>query len=284
WNLDLKAAATQGSFGGLRYQDLKVEMKTLDGKLHVNSFQFKGAGGDFWSEGWIQPAEKGIRFEIKPRVSNVEAKPFFRALLRKGREEKIDISGRVHISKVELRGEGEDFQKAKESLSGGLKLEFENGVIERFNILAKVFSILNVSQLFKLRFPDLSTKGLPYRQITATIQVKEGVASTEDFLVDSDAIRITLLGKMDLGKNQIDARVGVHPLGTVDTVLSSVPIVGYILTGKEKAFLSVIYEVKGDLDDPKVDAIPLKSAGEGFLGIMKRILETPLRPFQKNNK
>lgn len=284
WNIDLKIEATQGSYSGLRYHDLKVGMKTVDGGLHIDSFQFRGAGGDFWSEGWIQPAEKGIRFEIKPRVSNMEAKPLLRLLLRKGREEKIDISGRVHINKVELRGEGEDFQKAKESLDGGLRLEFENGVIERFNILAKVFSVLNVSQLFKLRFPDLRTKGLPYRHITATVQVKEGIASTDDFLVDSDAMRITLLGKIDLGKNKIDARVGVHPLGTVDSVLSNVPIVGYILTGKDKAFLSVVYEVKGDLDDPKVDAIPLKSAGEGFLGIMKRILETPLRPFQKNQK
>jgi uncharacterized protein YhdP len=214
----------------------------------------------------------------------MESKAFLLALLQKGREEKIDISGRVHIHKVELRGEGEDFQKVKESLQGGLRLEFENGVIERFNILSKVFSILNVSQLFKLRFPDLRTKGLPYRQIKATIEVKEGVASTEDFLVDSDAMRVTLLGRLDLGKNQIDARVGVHPLGTVDTVLSNVPIVGYILTGKDKAFLSVVYEVKGDLDDPKIEPIPLKSAGEGFLGIMKRILETPLRPFQKNQK
>jgi len=284
WNMDIRLAAAQGSYSGLHYQDLKVEMKTVDGRLHIGSFQFRGAGGDFWGEGWIEPAERGIRFEIKPRVSNMEAKAFLRALLQKGKEERIDVSGRVHIHKVELRGGGEDLQKVKESLQGRLNLEFENGVIERFNVLSKVFSVLNVSQLFKLRFPDLSTKGLPYRHITATVQVKEGVASTEDFLVESDAIRITLLGKLDLGKNQIDARIGVHPLGTVDTVLSNVPIVGYILTGKERAFLSIVYEVKGDLDDPKIEAIPLKSAGEGFLGIMKRILETPFRPFQKNQE
>jgi uncharacterized protein YhdP len=214
----------------------------------------------------------------------MEAKAFLRALTGKGREEKVDVSGRVHVSKVVLSGEGNDLQEVKASLNGSLRLECLNGVIERFNILSKVFSVLNVSQLFKLRFPDLKTKGLPFRSITANITVKEGVASTEDFLVDSDAMRITLVGKVDLKKSTIDARVGVHPLGTVDTVLSHVPIVGYILTGKEKAFLSVVSEVKGDLDDPKVEAIPLKSAGEGFLGLLKRILETPIRPFQKNEK
>jgi hypothetical protein len=79
----------------------------------------------------------------------------------------------------------------------------------------------------------------------------------------------------------IDAKIGIHPLVTLDTVLSNVPIAGYIITGKDKAFLSFIYEVKGDLDNPKIEAIPIKSIGEGFLGIIKRLLETPLRPFQK---
>jgi len=282
WNFDIKVEANQGSYRGLQYRDLKIGMKTVDQRLFIRPLQFRGLRGDFWGEGWIQPSQKGIQFEIKPRVSNMEAKSFLRVLLGKGKEEKVELSGRVHIDKVELRGEGEDFQRVKESLSGMLRLEFENGVIERFNILSKIFSVLNVSQLFKLRFPDLKTKGLPYRQIAATVRLKEGVASTEDFLVDSDAIRITILGKVDLGKNQIDARVGVHPLGTVDTVLSNVPIVGYILTGRDKAFLSVVYEVKGPLEDPKIEAIPIKGAGEGFLGIIRRILETPLRPFQKS--
>jgi uncharacterized protein YhdP len=192
------------------------------------------------------------------------------------------ITGRVHIDKVELRGEGENFQKMKESLNGKLRFEMENGTIEKFNILSKIFSILNVSQLLKGRLPDLATKGLPYRQILGNFYVKDGVASTDDFLVDSDAMRITLLGKIDLGKNLIDVRVGVHPLVTIDTILSSVPIAGYILTGEDKGFISYFYQVKGSLDDPKIEAIPFKFVEESTWGIIKRLLGTPLRPFQKN--
>jgi uncharacterized protein YhdP len=164
-----------------------------------------------------------------------------------------------------------------------LRFEIEDGVIERFNLFSKIFSILNVSQWFKGRLPDLKTKGLPYRSITATILVKDGIASTNNFLVDSDAMRITLLGKVDLSKNWIDARVGVHPLITIDTILSNVPIVGYILTGKDKGFISYFYEVKGNWDDPKIEAIPLKSIEEPSWGVIKRLLETPLRPFQKTS-
>ncbi len=263
-------------------------MKTIDGTLFIRPFQFKSDGGDFWGEGWIKPTEKGIKFEIKPRISNMEAKAFIRTLFQKGEEERVALTGRVHIDKVELRGEGEDSQKMKESLNGSLRFEIEKGMIERWKILSRIFSIMNVSQLFMGRLPDLKTKGLPYHNMMATIQIKDGIASTEDFLVDSDAVRITLFGKVDLGKDFIDARIGVHPLVTIDKILSNVPIAGYILTGKDKGFFSFFYDVKGNLDDPKIEAIPLKSIQEPSWGIIKRLLETPLRPFQKdpssNNK
>jgi uncharacterized protein YhdP len=288
WSIDGKIKIDQAKYRSLHCQDLKGEMKTIDGTLYITSLQFKANEGDFWGEGWIKPMEKGVSIEIKPRFSNMEAKAFIRTLFEKEEEERVMITGRVHIDKVELRGEGKDYQKMKESLNGGFRLEFENGVIERFNILSKIFSILNVSQLLKGRLPDLGTKGLPYRQILGNFYVKDGVATTDDFLVDSDAMRITLLGKIDLGKNLIDARIGVHPLVTIDTILSNVPIAGYILTGEDKGFISYFYQVKGNLNDPKIEAIPFKIVEESTWGIIKRLLGTPLRPFQKspspNNK
>jgi uncharacterized protein YhdP len=283
WSFDGKVEVDEIKFRGLSYRELKTELKTVDGKLFLSPFQLKGFGGDLWGEEWIEPTEKGIRFEIKPRLSNLDAKLPLQTLLHKGDEEKVALTGRVDFDQVELRGEGETFQKIKESLNGGLRLQMENGVIEKGNILAKIFSILNVSQLFWGRLPDLTTKGLPYRSMIATVEVKEGVASTEDFVVESDAMRITLVGSIDVGKNLIDARIGIHPLVTVDMVLSHLPIAGYILTGKDKAFLSYIYEVKGDLDDPEIESVPVRGLGEKFLGIVKRLLETPIRPFQKNS-
>jgi hypothetical protein len=280
WQVEGRLEANQVKYQELFYQELKIEMKTTDEKLRVYPLQFKGAGGDFWCEGWFQPAEKGIRFEIKPRVSGMEAGAFTRIFSSRAREGRVLYSGRIHVDKVDLSGEGEDFQKLMETLSGGMRFEVINGAIERANIFAKIFSLLNVTQYFKGRLPDLKTRGLPFYRVIAHFQIKDGVFSTEDFLVDSEAIRITGIGKLDLGKNQVDAKIGVHPLVTVDTVLSKIPIAGYILTGKDKAFLSFVYEVKGDLDDPRIEAVPIQSIPGGLFGIIKRLLETPLRPFQ----
>jgi hypothetical protein len=282
WSIDAKIDVEKGRYRNVPFQDLKIGMKTVGEKLMIHPFELKANEGMLWGEGWIEPAGKGIRLDIKPRLSHMEATAL-RILLKDGEMGKIMMTGKLYIDQVELMGEGENSQRVKESLRGRLRLELENGVIERGNLLAKIFSILNVSQIFKGRLPDLKTKGLPYHRISANFAMKEGIASTEDFLIDSDAMRITVVGKIDLGKNLIDAKVGVHPLVTVDMVLSNIPIAGYILTGKDKGFLSYVYEVKGDLDDPKIEAIPFKTMGEGLLGIFKRILETPARPFQKNN-
>jgi len=283
WSVDGKVEVDKGKYRSLRYQNLKGEMKTIDGTLFIRPFQFKSDGGDFWGEGWIKPTERGIKFEIKPRVSNMEAKALIRTVFQKEEEERVVLTGRVHIDKVELRGEGENSQKMKESLNGSLRFEIEKGMIERWKTLSRIFSILNVSQLFMGRLPDLKTKGLPYHNMMATFQIKDGIASTEDFLVDSDAMKIILRGKVDLGKNSIDARIGVHPLVTIDKILGNVPIAGYILTGKDKGFISFFYDVKGNLDDPKIESIPLKSIEEPSWGIIKRLLLTPLRPFQNNS-
>lgn len=282
WSIDGRVTLERGKYRGQTFQELKGEFKTEEGRLSVCPLQLRADGGDFWVGGWIQPTPRGIRFEIKPRISDLEAGPFLKTLFQKEGDERIFISGKIHMDRVELIGEGENFQKIKETLQGNLRFELEEGVIEKFHILSKIFSILNISQLLKGRLPDLKTKGLPYNQISATLSIMDGVASTEDFLIDSDAMKITIIGKVDLGKNLIDARIGVHPLVTVDLVLSSLPIAGYILTGKEKAFLSYFYEVKGDLNDPKIEAVPVKSIGETFWGIIKRLIETPLRPFKKS--
>jgi len=281
WSVDGRVEVAQGNYRGVTFGGLKLGIKTADERLVFQPLQFEALGGDVWGEAWVEPAERGIRLEMKPRVSNMEAKSFLRTILRKGKEDEMVISGRVHLSKVELRGEGNQFSEIKETLTGSLKLELESGAIERANILSKIFSLLNITQYFKGRLPDLKTRGLPFHRILADIHVENGVASIDDLLVDSEAMRITAFGKVDLVKNLIDARIGVHPLISVDAVLSNVPIAGYILTGKDKAFVSFVYEVSGSLDHPKIEAIPVKSLGERFLGIIQRILETPARPFQK---
>jgi hypothetical protein len=89
------------------------------------------------------------------------------------------------------------------------------------------------------------------------------------------------VGHLNLRQNIIDAKVGVLPLVTVDTLLSKIPLIGYILTGKRKGLLVFYFDVKGPISDPAVSMISVTSVGDAILGIIGRTLTTPIRLFKK---
>jgi len=105
----------------------------------------------------------------------------------------------------ELTAGGANDEELLKSLAGNLSLRIEKGAINKFPVLAKIFSLLNVSQILRLRLPDMTAEGMTFRRITTTMAIKNGVASTKDFYLDSDAMNIVGMGKTDLVRRTIDA-------------------------------------------------------------------------------
>jgi hypothetical protein len=65
----------------------------------------------------------------------------------------------------------------------------------------------------------------------------------------------------------------------VDKIVNRIPVVGWLLTGKDKAVLTAYFEAKGKWADPKVSAIPVKSLAKGALNVFRRVFELPVRLF-----
>jgi len=160
----------------------------------------------------------------------------------------------------------------------------ERGRIRRFNVLSKVFSLLNVSQLIKGKLPELTGEGLPYNAITGEIGIARGVARTENLLVDSDAMKIGIIGEADLARKELDLTVSLHPMGTVDTIVSKVPVVGRILAGEDESVISYYVKVTGDFSNPKVKHIPFRSMEKGLIQMIRRLLESPMHIIPKGKE
>jgi len=175
----------------------------------------------------------------------------------------------------ELTAGGANDEELLKSLAGNLSLRIEKGAINKFPVLAKIFSLLNVSQILRLRLPDMTAEGMTFRNITTTMAIENGVASTKDFYLDSDAMNIVGMGKTDLVRRTIDATVGLQPLQTVDKVVSRIPIAGWILTDDDRRLLTVYFEAKGPLDNPTVQTIPLRGLSEETFNMFKRVLKLP---------
>ena len=141
--------------------------------------------------------------------------------------------------------------------------------------MAKIFSLLNVAQLFKLKLPDMAADGMPYSAINSVFTLSGGVIDVQDLFVSGDAMQISLVGKTDLIGKKLDGIVGVHPLKTLDLIAARIPVAGWVLTDEKGNLVTVHFEVKGDWDNPEVRPIPVKYLSRGTMNVFRRVFELP---------
>ena len=274
-HLTLRAhvTAAEGKLKDFPFQHLRTSVFYEDRVLQLQPFELSSFEGEVtgklrsdFSNG--QP----YRHALSCNVQRVSADRLLRSLGVR----KQEITGALSLQ-GELAVRGESAPEFKKSVQGNVKLKIEHGSIRKFSTLSKIFSILNVSQLFKGQLPDMVSGGMPFNKITGDVAFHNGIASTQNLFLDSNAMNISAVGKVDLVKNELDLNVGVQPLQTVDKVVSKIPIVGWILTGKDKSLITTYFEAKGRIEDPQVTAVPVKSLAKGVFNIFKRVFELPGR-------
>jgi hypothetical protein len=264
------AQVERGQLGDLRFEEAKGEITLPGGDLLIDALTFQVGAGRSAGQVRLLTSHYGITpvLEISGTVEDFDAAAIYNQLLKRQGVVSGTLSGDFH-----LRGEvGKDFLA---SSSGAGELTIDHGVLRRFRFISKVFSLLNVAQILSFKLPDMAEDGMPFRRLHATFALKEGVLSTEDLLIDSNAMNLSLLGTVDLRQDRLDLLLGVKPLGTVDRILTRLPLAGWILTGEEKALITAHFQIRGGSDDPEVTAIPISSLSDTVVGIFSRVLGLP---------
>ncbi|HXE98080.1 MAG TPA: AsmA-like C-terminal domain-containing protein [Dongiaceae bacterium] len=274
--LDVKLTLNveSGNFGKLVFSKLYADAQQEKGTIYLQNMTAGMLGGKLTAKGRIAPGgDKGDRYDLTLDISRADAEKLFAAL---------DISSEVTGSLTlhgDLTARGNTLLEIKKSALGNIRLNMNNGKFRKFNTLAKVFSILNVSQLLRFKLPDMASDGMPYSNIKGSISVKDGILSTQDLFISSNAINVSIVGNADLVKEELNLTLGAQPLQTVDKIVNRIPIVGWLLTGKDKNFVTAYFEARGKWSDPKVSAIPVKSMGKGVLNIFVRAFQLPVKLF-----
>jgi uncharacterized protein YhdP len=178
-----------------------------------------------------------------------------------------------------MAAEGRNWDELKKTATGTFQIRAEKGIMKKYSFLSKIFSILNVSQLLKFQLPDMVKDGMPYKTITAGVNLKNGVLSSNDFFIDSNAMQISAHGKVDLTKEELHSVVGIYPLQTMDMVVAKIPVVGWVLTNEDKHLFIVNFQVDGKWDDPRVMPIPARSITKGTMNIFRRLFQLPEKLF-----
>ena len=118
---------------------------------------------------------------------------------------------------------------------------------------------------------------MPFNTLTANFSLDQGILGSEDLKVASDAMNMAVVGESNLITKDINLTIQVHPLGTVDNVVSKIPIAGWLLTGENKALLTAYFSVTGKTDDFSVNSMPLNTISDQTFGLLKRTLGLPFK-------
>lgn len=256
----------KGSIMGRTFEDLSAGFELEKDALYIRPITyFKNQGRAAAEVIVYRGASAPLLFAAKMEFAGVQLEPFFKEMGAK----KMILSGPVRGT-MELAGR-RGASPFTAGLNGSAYLHSEDGKLYKFTLLSKIFSIVNI-----LSITELFEDGLPYKYISGAFTVKDGVISTNNLRLDASSMRMSALGEINLPNTTIDAVLAMHPFVTIDKIISTIPLAGWIIGGRQESTLSMYYDIVGPLKEPEVGPAPIKGLGVGVLGILQRLIEAPV--------
>ncbi len=203
------------------------------------------------------------------------------------RDEKLDSSincffGRHKVATGYFSLDGEIFTKGKGAeitrlLNGTLDIKAKEGRIYQLRFLSKIFALLNLTEIFRGKIPDLVGEGFAYNTVTVSGKLEKGNFLITGFVIDGASMAIVCTGNIDLNKKNVDLIVLVSPFKTIDLIIKYIPLVNRILDGN---IISIPFRVTGKLEDPDVIPLSPTAVGSGLLKMLQRTIELPVKIMQ----
>jgi uncharacterized protein YhdP len=268
-----KMTIAKGRIKGFEFSDFNSAVGIYHRVWRFSNPTMQSAGGSVQGEATIVDKPDLLSFSLEPKIQGVPVPSFLRW---------FDISNSEITGKVNLTGHvdtmGKSGTERKKNLNGTFNLKIEDGTIRRLRVVVQLLNLLDLSRWFTFRLPDLNKEGIRFRRISGDFKVTKGVYATENLLVDSDDLRITGSGKIDVPGDEIDFVVAVRPFAGIDTGLNYIPLIGTGIAAIKNSFLVASFNIKGSIEDPTITPAPLGTLSEwfwGVLGIPKKIISFP---------
>jgi hypothetical protein len=222
----------------------------------------------------VLPGE--IQIDAKPHAKYVDINPTIACFWKKEGlvTGHFDLDGKLD---AEAHTASLSWESLARELDGDLLFNALGGRIYRWTILSKIFSLINVTELYRGTLPDLTKEGLAYNSIRARGHLSDGKLQLRDSVIDGPSVKMVWSGEIDLVNDTVDLTVLVAPLKTIDSIIALIPFVNYVLGG---ALVSIPVKVTGEISDPTVVPLSPLAVGSELLGYMRRVLNLPFKVIQ----
>lgn len=271
-DIDIKAAKV--FFGLTSGEGLEAKGALKDGVFNLSEFNMKAFDGEVNLTGAIDFVQEQPEIRMNGRLRRIACGKFLKAA---GVEDGL-IEGQGGAFLM-VAMHGREIDGLMRTINGEMGFYSRDGVIKRWNLLSKIFGLLNVYGWMGGKVEFLK-EGLSYKRLGARFTVADGVFKTNDFIIDSPSMLIKGDGAIDLPKDEINGSISVAPLVTVDKIIDWVPIVKNILKQKKGGFLYVVYNVKGPLKDPEISLSLANTVEDKVIELFKNTIKLPLELFR----
>jgi len=260
------------------YNDIKIVTPHLplyikDRVLHIHGVKLKLAEGEAELSGKLNfSSPYGIEFDSIYKIKNVD----IQKLAPKFGIKNLTFSGVLNCE-GNIRSCGNSMDEIKRNLNGSLDIILNNGYLTKQHILIRMFTLINMYDVIKLRLPKMDKEGIKYNTATAKAVIDSGVINVKSLYIDGERIRISGKGDINLVKESTDMVFGVKLFQIIDEVLNKIPIVGYIITGENGNLFTFYVRLKSSKDGLKVTVVPYELLEDMTLGLFQRLLKLPLK-------
>jgi AsmA protein len=196
--LNAKGAVQIGALEvqGLKLSNVKADLRAANGRAEVSPHSANLYEGTV--AGALTLDANGNRIALKENLQNVSVGPLLRDAAQQDK-----LEGRGSVS-LDVTSAGQTVNAIKRALSGTAKVNLKDGAIKGINInevLRKAKSALG-SQSAQAAAD--SKDRTDFSELSATFNIKNGVAHNEDLDVKAPLFRITGSGDIDIGRSSIN--------------------------------------------------------------------------------
>ena len=140
-------------------------------------------------------------------------------------------------------------------LDGRVRVEAQDG-----RIATTLPLLLRLSKASEGYNPFANKDEVSYETMTGTLDLDQGRLTIEDFEIEGP-LRVFANVQLDTNRQpgRIRAVVGIFLFRTSGEILRSLPLVRSFLPGSERGLIGAYFEVKGTVDEPSVETLPLQT-------------------------
>lgn len=148
------------------------------------------------------------------------------------------------------------------------KLVLKDFSVAKAPVLAKLINLLSLPGILNILEQDT---GLTFSRAESDITLLNRDGGIELIFAEGrtsgSSLGLTFEGSVDTAKSQMNIQGTAVPMSEVNSILSSIPLVGDILTGGKKGggIFAATYKMKGPTSDPDVSINPLSVLTPGIL-------------------